>query len=129
MKNTKRNALKKVLHILINFIISICIYKLILLLGDRVNVMIYYVGVSCYVITIAVLFCIFYAKNGYSFYYTELKTEDLPDELSDEEKERFIAKREKNKHTAQKLLFVILPMILTVFLNYAELIFSHVLSN
>ena len=125
MKNTNdKKNIKKVVALLINLVISVCIYKLILLLGDKINVLIYYIGVTCFVSSIAVLFCVYYAKNGYTFNSNKISAYDLPDEMSDEEKQQFIEKQTKNRETASKLLLVILPMILTVLFNYIEMIFS-----
>ena len=122
-KNRKRN-IKKVITLLINLVISVSVYKLILLLGDRVNVLFYYIGVTAFVSTIAVLFCVYYAKNGYTFNNTKICAEDLPAELSDEEKNQYINTRNKNRESASKLLLIILPMVLTVLFNYLEMIIT-----
>ncbi|MBR6808398.1 MAG: hypothetical protein IKM46_08475 [Clostridia bacterium] len=121
-KKNKKENVKKVITLLINLVISVCVYKLILLLGDKINVMFYYIGVTAFVCTIAVLFCIYYAKNGYTFSNTKITAEDLPSELSEDEKNEFINSLKKKKESASKLLLVILPMILTVFFNYIEMI-------
>ena len=124
----KRDSLKNILTLLINLIISVSVYKLILILGDKVNVMFYYGGVTLFVTTIAVLFCIFYAKNGYTFSSVKITADDLPSEMSDDEKHIFIEKRNKNIETAKKLILVILPMVLTVLFNYIEMIVTDVLA-
>ena len=121
-KKNKKENVKKVITLLINLVISVCVYKLILLLGDKINVMFYYIGVTAFVCTIAVLFCIYYAKNGYTFSNTKITAEDLPSELSEDEKNEFINSLKKKKESASKLLLVILPMILTVIFNYIEMI-------
>lgn len=127
-KRVKRDSVKKVFALLINFIISVSVYKLILLLGDKVNVMFYYCGVTLFVSTIAVLFCVFYAKNGYSFSNVKLSENDLPDEMTDDEKKDFIEKRVKSRRQAEKLILIILPMVLTVLMNYIEMIVTDILS-
>ncbi len=123
-KNDRRGNIRKVITLLINLIISVCIYKLILILGDKVNVLFYYIGVTVFVCTIAVLFCVYYAKNGYTFNNTKLRAEDLSDEMSNEEKRAFIDASEKKRESASKLLLIILPMILTVLFNYIEMILT-----
>ena len=128
-KNDKRRNVRKIITLLINLIISVCIYKLILILGDKVNVMFYYIGVTAFVCTIAVLFCVYYAKNGYTFNNTKLRAEDLSDELSDDEKKVLIDALEKKRESASKILLIILPMILTVLFNYLEMILSGYFSQ
>lgn len=127
-KNKRKDSLKKILTFLLNLIISVSVYKLILILGDKVNVMFYYGGVTLFVTTIAVLFCVFYAKNGYSFTNVNITEDDLPSEMSDKEKHAFIEKRNKNREIAKKLMLLILPMLLTVLINYIEMIVSDVLA-
>jgi hypothetical protein len=100
MKNSKNGLSPKgnrtLIKLLINFCIAFLIYRGIIELG-KLNVMIYYVGSSIYALIIAVLFCVYYAKNGFTF-----STEPVlpPADMNAEEAKSFCENAAKNPHTA-----------------------------
>ncbi len=85
--------------------------------------MFYYVGVTAYISVIGILFCVFYIKNGFSF---SLKKSDTDlSELSNEELEKL----SRSGRTARRALKILAPMVLSVLLSYAELIFSDYIQS
>ena len=122
VKSKKRGA-ATVSRFIIYFIVAFCLYRLILLLGERVHVMIYYVGVTAYITAIAVLFCIYYAKNGYTFRSGRITEGDLSDVMTKVEKAEYIARREANAVAARHIMLIITVMVITVLVSYAELLF------
>ncbi len=61
-----KKGVRILLKLLLNFVISLALYNTIIFLGEKVHVAIYYVGSTLYVLAIAVLFCVYYVKNGFS---------------------------------------------------------------
>lgn len=122
MKNSKKGLSPKgkrtLIKLLINFCIAFIVYRGIIELG-KLNVMIYYVGSSIYALIIAVLFCIYYAKNGFTF-----STEPVipPSDMDAEEAKLFCENAAKKKRQAKALLFIIAPMALTVMIDYVMLL-------
>ena len=122
MNNSKKTLSPKgkrtLLKLLINFCIAFLVYRGIIELG-KIHVMIYYVGSSLYALTMAVLFCVYYAKNGFTF-----STEPVlpPADMDAEEKKLFCEKAAKGKAQARSLLFIIAPMALTVMIDYVMLL-------
>ena len=128
VKSKKRGA-ATVSRFIIYFIVAFCLYRLILLLGERAHVMIYYVGVTAYITAIAVLFCIYYAKNGYTFRSGRITEDDLADVMTTEEKAEYIARREANAGVARHIMLIITVMVITVLVNYAELLFYDLFAS
>ncbi len=122
MKNNQKGLSAKgkrtLFQLLINFCIAFAVYRGIIELG-KINVMIYYIGSSVYALVIAVLFCVYYAKNGFTF-----STEAVlpPADLSEEEAKLFTETTAKKKRQARALLFIIAPMALTVMIDYVMLL-------
>ena len=85
----------------------------------KIHVMIYYVGSSLYALAIAVLFCVYYAKNGFTFSNEAVLP---PADMEADEKKIFIEKSAKNKAQAKSLLFIIAPMAVTVMIDYVMLL-------
>lgn len=120
MNLKNKDTMKKLIRICIYFILFFALYQLILIIGEKVRE-VYFIGISLYLIAASVLFCVFYAKNGYKLSPAPTKKSDLPDDWSDEEKSAYLAEEEKKKKQARKILMVFLPMIVTVLVNYVTL--------
>ncbi len=122
MKSNKKGLSKKgkrtLLKLVINFCIAFLVYRGIIEFG-KLNVVIYYVGSSIYALTIAVLFCVYYAKNGFTFSTEPVLT---PADMDTEEKKLFCERYAKGKAQARSLLFIIAPMALTVMIDYVMLL-------
>lgn len=114
--------LKKLLLLVINFIISFVLLRVIIELSERTGMLwIYIAGVCIYAALIIGLFLAYFVLNGYTFNKEPLTASDLSDKLTDEQKADFLAKQPARKEKAQKLLLVLFPLILTFAISYIEL--------
>lgn len=122
--NAPKNALRKLLLLFLNFVILYGLLRVIITLGERLqNPLIYYIGSSAYMIALAVLVILFFYWNGGTFDTKLPLPEDLPEEWSLAEKRAFLEKRKAGMARARKLLYVLLPLLLTVGISYIELWF------
>jgi len=119
----KRNA-KKLLVLFVNSVLFYALLRLIILLGERMrNPFIYYVGSSAYMIAAGALILAFFVLNGYTFNKNNPTWDELPEKWSDEQKANFLRKLPKNQEKAKQLLFLLLPLIVAIFISFAELNF------
>lgn len=84
---------------------------------------------SLYLAAAAVLFCVYYAKNSFSLSGKQTKAEDLPEEWTHIQKTEYFNLEAKKKAGAKKILLVLLPMILTIMINYIDLIVIDAIKN
>ena len=122
--SSPRKTLRKLLILFLNFIILYGLLHVIITLGERLQMpIIYYVGSSAYMIGLAVLVILFFWWNGGTF-DTKLPTpEELPEEWSHAEKRDYLEKRRTGMEKAKKLLYVLLPLLVSVGISYIELWF------
>lgn len=114
--------LKKLLFLVINFIISFVLLRIIIEVSERTGMLwIYITGACIYAALIIGLFLAYFVLNGYTFNKEPLTACDLSDKLTDEQKADFLAKQPERKEKAQKLLLVLFPLILTFAISYIEL--------
>ena len=118
-----KKKFKMLAIIVVNFIILYAVYRLIINLAERYSVWIYYIGMSAFIAGGTMLFCLFYAKNGYTFSNEPTPAELLPQEWSDVEKTAFLRREAEKKAGARKLIYFMLSIILVVFVSYIELFF------
>ncbi len=111
---------KTLLRICVNFVILFAIYQVILYIGER-YISVYKVGISLYLLTASVLFCVFYAKNGYKLSGALTNKDDLPEEWTEYEKDAYLSEEKKKKKQARKALTFLLPMIVTILINCVAL--------
>lgn len=126
MNNNKsgKQALRKLLVLFLNFIILYGLLRVIITLGERLqNPVIYYIGSSAYMIGLAVLVILFFYWNGGTFDTKLPLPEDLPEEWSLTEKREYLEKRKTGMEKAKKLLYVLLPLLVTLGISYIELWF------
>lgn len=130
MNSDKKNGtLKKVLIFTINFVWLLLVYKIILFLADRFNYMIYYIGISVYLAAAAVLFCVFYAKRGFTLSVKPTSPDELPPEWSPVEKAEHLKAEAQRRTSSERLLYVLIPMVLTIIINYIELFIPQLLNS
>lgn len=122
--NKSKTILRKLLVLLANFAITYGLLRVIITVGERLeNPYIYYVGSSIYMIALAVLVILFFYWNGGTF-DTKLPTpEDLPEEWNLKEKQDYLERRRAGIARARKLLYVLLPLLITLGISYIELWF------
>ncbi|MBQ8641320.1 MAG: hypothetical protein IJ480_03810 [Clostridia bacterium] len=122
--NAPKKALRKMLVLFLNFIILYGLLRVIITLGERLqSPLIYYIGSSVYMIGLAVLVILFFYWNGGTFDTKLPLPEDLPEEWSLTEKRAYLDKRRDGIARARKLLYVLLPLLVTVGISYIELWF------
>ncbi len=124
MNNAPKNALRKLLILFLNFILLYGLLRVIITLGERLeSPMIYYIGSSAYMIGLGALVVLFFWFNGGTFDTKLPQPEELPEEWSLTEKRDYLQKRRTGQEKAKKLLYVLLPLLLTVGISYIELWF------
>lgn len=122
--NSGKQALRKLLVLFLNFVILYGLLRVIITLGERLqNPVVYYIGSSVYMIGLAVLVILFFFWNGGTFDTKLPLPEDLPAEWSLTEKRDYLEKRKAGTAKARKLLYVLLPLLLTIGISYIELWF------
>ena len=104
------------------FIIIFGLYQLGLKLGELYNPIIITAVVVTYVIATTILAAVFIIMNrGVS---NDIPTkEQLRDDMSDEEKEKFITDLIESKRKAKKILLVLIPLIFTLLFDMVYLFF------
>ena len=104
------------------FIIIFGLYQLGLKLGELYNPIIITAVVVTYVIATTILAAVFIIMNrGVS---NDIPTkEQLRDDMSDEEKEKFITDLIESKRKAKKSLLVLIPLIFTLLFDMVYLFF------
>lgn len=82
---------------------------------------IYYVGTSIYAAAGIAAIIAFFILNGYTFGKELRKADELPDKWTEEKKNEFMLKQPGNKKKARRLIYIILPLALTMAMSYIEL--------
>lgn len=128
MKQTPQNpgnkALRKIGILLLNFALFYALLRLVITLAERTGQLwIYYAGTTLYALFGACCFVAFYVLNGFTFNREERTIDELPEKWSSDRKMEYLGKQTENKQKAQRLVYVILPMLLTLAVSYIELTF------
>ena len=119
-----KEQLKKLGILFLNFLLLYGLLRLIITLAERTgHIWIYYAGTILYGATVIALFVAFFILNGYTLNRVEFLPEDLPDRWSEEQKQAWLARYPENRAKAKRLLFFLLPLIVTLFISYIELTF------
>ena len=122
--SSPKKALRKLLVLFLNFIILYGLLRVVITLGERLQMpVIYYIGSSAYMIGLAVLVILFFWWNGGTFDTKLPLPEELPEEWSLTEKRDYLNKRRTGMEKAKKLLYVLLPLLVTIGISYIELWF------
>ncbi len=120
----KSSVWRKIGLLLLNFALFYLLLQLIILLSERTGILaIYYVGTSLYGVAIAVSFVAFYVLNGFTFDRAERNIDELPENWSNDKKMEFLGKQSENKEKARSLIYIILPLLLTIAVSYIGLMF------
>ncbi len=119
-----KKTLRKLLLLFCNFILLYGLLRVIITLGERLqSPMIYYIGSSAYMIGMGVLVVLFFYWNGGTFDTKIPLPDELPEEWDFAEKKAFIEKKTLGREKAVKLLYVLLPLLVTLGISYIELWF------
>lgn len=108
--------------LVLSFVIIFGLYQLCLKLGELYNQLIITAVVLTYVIATTILAAVFIIMNrGVS---NDIPTkEQLRDDMSNEEKEKFINDLIESKRKAKKILLVLIPLIFTLLFDMIYLFF------
>ena len=82
---------------------------------------IYYAVTILYGAAVVGLFLGFYVLNGFTLNRVEFTWDDLPEKWDTGRKQKFLRELPENRKRAQRLLYVLLPLIVTLFISYIEL--------
>jgi len=126
MKPDNKVDVKKVFAklglLFLNFILLYGTLRIIIALGEKLQIpMIYYIGTSVYMVALAGMIIAFYVFNGFTFDKPKINPEELPAEWTFVQKKEYIDKMKAGREKAKKLLYVLLPMVVTVAISYIEL--------
>lgn len=119
-----KKSARKLLVLLINFVLIYALLRLIIELGERLrNPMIYYIGSSVYMIAMAGLIIAYFVLNGFTFNKYNPTWDELPTgkRWTDEKKAEFLRLLPERQAKAKQLLYVLLPLIVSIFISYIEL--------
>ncbi len=118
----KKNG-KKLLILFVNSVLFYALLRLIIALGEQFrNPMIYFIGSGAYMVASGALIIAYFILNGCTFNKYEPTWDDLPEKWTDEKKAKHLRELPARKEKAKKLLFVLLPLIVAIFISYMELI-------
>jgi len=124
-KNDKLNkSVRKLLILFVNFVLLYALLRIIIELGERMmNPMIYYIGSMAYMLSAAGIIIAYFILNGYTFNREFPKWDDLPSNKhwTDERKAEFLRRLPERRAKAKQLLYVLLPILVTIFISYIEL--------
>ena len=119
-----QDSLRQLGIVFLNFILFYVLLRLIILLAGRTGIMaIYYIGSAAYMIGAGAVFIAFFCLNGFTVNNVDRTWEDLPEQWTDEQKREFLAKQPERRAKARKLMYILMPMIVTILISYIELSF------
>ena len=119
----KRN-LKKLGVLFLNFTLFYALFRLLIELSERTRIMgIYYATTIVYALGAAGLFVAYFVLNSFSFDKKPRTWEELPEKWTDEQKREFLAKQPERQEKARTLLYILMPIVVTIFISYIELNF------
>ena len=119
-----QESLRKLGILFLNFVLFYVLLRLIILLAGRTGIMaIYYIGSTAFMLGAAAVFLAFFCLNGFTVNNVDRTWEDLPAKWSDDRKRDFLAKQPERRKKARTLMYVLMPMVVTILINYIELTF------
>lgn len=119
-----QDKLRKLGLVFLNFILFYVLLRLIILLAGRTGIMaIYYIGSAAYMIGAGAVFIAFFCLNGFTVNNVDRTYEDLPEKWTEEQKRNFLAKQPERRKKARSLMYILMPMIVTILISYIELSF------
>ena len=117
-------TLRKLGVLLLNFALFYALLRLIITAAERFDSpWIYYIGTTLYLLFGGGCFVAFYVLNGFTFNKEERTIDDLPENWDSDRKMEFLRKQPERKAKAKQLIYVILPMQITLAVSYIELNF------
>ena len=119
-----QDSLRKLGLIFLNFVLFYVLLRLIILLAGRTGIMaIYYIGSTAYMLGAAAVFIAFCCLNGFTVNNVDRTWDDLPEQWTDDRKRDFLAKQPERRAKARSLMYILMPMVVTILISYIELMF------
>jgi len=116
--------LKKLGVLFLNFALFYALFRLLIELSERTRIMgIYYAATILYAGGACALFVAYFVLNSFSFDKKPRSWDELPEKWTDEEKRDFLAKQPERMKKARNLLYILMPIVVTIFISYIELNF------
>ena len=116
--------LKKLGILFINFTLFYALFRLLLELSERTRILgIYYAATLVYALGAAGLFIAYFVLNSFSFEKSPRTWDELPEKWDDEKKREFLRKQPERQEKAKTLLYVLMPIVVTILISYIELNF------
>lgn len=120
----KGQNLRRLLILAVNTVLFYALLRALSVLSERMRQpVIFYVSTIVYALATAALFLWYFVKNGFTFNKESRTEEELPARWTQEQKTAFLARQETNKADAKKILYVLLPLVITLLVHYIELNF------
>ena len=131
MKNNRSNLpedtrekLKKLGCLFLNFVLFYALYRIIIEFSERLRMpVIYYVGAGVYAGIAVVTFIWFFVLNGFTFDKEERTIDELPEKWTSDKKMEFLGKQSENKAKARRLMYILLPIVIVLLVDYIGLMF------
>jgi len=119
-----QEKLRKLGLVFLNFVLFYVLLRLIILLAGRTGIMaIYYIGSTAYMLGAAAVFIAFFCLNGFTVNNVDRTWDDLPEQWTDDRKRDFLAKQPERRAKARSLMYILMPMVVTILISYIELMF------
>lgn len=119
-----QGKLRKLGLVFLNFVLFYLLLRLIIMIAGRTGIMaVYYIGVTAYVLGAGATFVAFFCLNGYTVNNVDRTWDDLPAKWTDEKKRDFLAKQPERRRKARTLMYILMPMVITLLISYIELSF------
>ena len=117
-----REALKKLGILLLNFILFYALLRVVIALSEFTGQLwIYYAGTLLYGIAGGAAFIAFFVLNGFSLENKPRTIDELPEDWSFEKKSEFMTKQPENRKKARTLIYIIMPIVVSLAISYIEL--------
>lgn len=121
-KKPKKNLLGKILLILLMIAVFMFIYALSL------KFFFYEIVITAYYVILgAAILTIFFLNRGFSLKPTP--HEELPGEWNHIEKQNYLDREKKRIDISKKLVFIILPLIVVLFIDVIDLYYIDIFKN
>lgn len=113
---------KKVLLLILSFILQFGLYILLLVLGTAFHELFYTIGFTAYLTAGAIVLVAYYVMNGATFSSSSSADVRRIDST-------YADKLERSKEKAKKLHFILLPMAVLLLLIFADMYFGETMKN
>ena len=119
-----KQNLKKLGILFLNFTLFYALFRLLIELSERTRIIgIYYAASVIYAGGACALFLAYFILNSFSFDKNPRTWDELPEKWPDEKKREFLAAQPERMKKARTLLYILMPVVVTLFISYIELNF------